>query len=51
MFSNNMKGEFLDVFVDSPVYNTSPRLFIGRQRTEHRLKDVPYLDVTAAPRR
>lgn len=48
LFSNNMKGESLNVFVDSPSYNTSPRFSLGDNEVNANIKDVPYLDVTAA---
>ncbi len=48
MYANNMKGESLDVFVDSPTYNTAPRFSLGDNEASTHLQDVPYLDVTAA---
>lgn len=48
LFSSNMKGESLDVFVDSPKYNTSPGFSLGDNEVATHITDVPYLDVTAA---
>ncbi|MFA6652101.1 MAG: alpha-L-arabinofuranosidase C-terminal domain-containing protein [Bacteroidales bacterium] len=48
MYANNVQGESLDVFVDSPAYDTTPRFSLGDNEANTHLKDVPYLDVTAA---
>ena len=48
MYANNMKGESLDVYVDSPAYDTTPRFSLGDNETSTHLQGVPYLDVTAA---
>ena len=48
MYANNMKGESLDVFVDSPTYDTTPRFSLGDNEANTHLTDVPYLDVTAS---
>lgn len=48
LFSQNMKGQSLDVFVDSPVYGTSPNFSLGDNEVNTHLANVPYLDVTAA---
>ena len=48
LFANNMKGESLDVFVDCGKYDTSPDFSLGDNEVKASVKDVPYLDVTAA---
>ena len=48
MYANNVKGESLDVFVDSPTYDTTPRFSLGDNEASTHLRDVPYLDVTAS---
>ncbi len=48
LFSGNMKGTSLDVYVDSPKYDTSPGFSLGDNEVSAHITDVPYLDVTAA---
>lgn len=48
LFANNMKGESLDVFVDCDKYDTSEEFSLGDNEVKASVKDVPYLDVTAA---
>jgi alpha-N-arabinofuranosidase len=47
LFSNNMKGQSLDVSVDSPTYDTE-RFSNGMNEELSQQKDVPYLDVSAS---
>jgi alpha-N-arabinofuranosidase len=47
LFSQNIKGTSLDVFVDCDTYDTE-RFNIGLGETTTVRKDVPYLDVSAA---
>lgn len=46
LFANNVYGTSLDVTVDSETYNTD-EFFIGLGESKAKLKDVPYLDVSA----
>ncbi|HLN22211.1 MAG TPA: alpha-L-arabinofuranosidase C-terminal domain-containing protein [Bacteroidales bacterium] len=46
MFAKNMHGKALDVFVDSPTYDTE-NFNIGLSEVTTRQTDVPYLDVSA----
>jgi len=48
MYANNMHGESLDVFVDCDKYDTSDNFSLGDNEVTATLKDVPYLDVSAA---
>ena len=47
LFSRNVHGTSLDVFVDCDTYDTD-RFFIGLGESTTVQKDVPYLDVSAA---
>jgi alpha-N-arabinofuranosidase len=47
LFSQNVRGTSLDVFVDCDTYDTE-RFFLGLGETTTVQKDVPYLDVSAA---
>ena len=47
LFSRNVRGTSLDVFVDCDTYDTE-RFFLGLGETTTIQKDVPYLDVSAA---
>jgi alpha-N-arabinofuranosidase len=47
LFSQNVKGTSLDVFVDCDTYDTNT-FFIGLGETTTVQKNVPYLDVSAA---
>ena len=46
LFSNNVYGTSLDVFVDCKTYNTE-KFFLGLGETTTQQKNVPYLDVSA----
>lgn len=46
LFSNNVKGIALDVFVDSETYDTE-EFYIGLGETRTKQTKVPYLDVSA----
>jgi len=46
LFSQNVHGTSLDVFVDCPTYDTE-QFFLGLGETTTVQKDVPYLDVSA----
>ncbi|HKJ41230.1 MAG TPA: alpha-L-arabinofuranosidase C-terminal domain-containing protein [Sunxiuqinia sp.] len=46
LFSNNVNGTSLDVFVDCDTYNTD-NFFIGLGESKTTQKNVPYLDVSA----
>jgi len=46
LFSQNVQGTSLDVFVDCETYDTD-RFFLGLGETTTVQKDVPYLDVSA----
>jgi alpha-N-arabinofuranosidase len=48
LFSQNVRGNSLDVFVDSPVYDTDEDFALGLGERTATLKNVPYLDVSAA---
>lgn len=47
LFSQNVSGTSLDVFVDCDTYDTE-EFFLGLGETKTTRKDVPYLDVSAA---
>ena len=47
LFSQNMKGTSLDIYVDSDTYDTE-RFSIGLGERYTQQKNVPYLDVSAA---
>ncbi|UCD48806.1 MAG: hypothetical protein JSW27_14875 [Phycisphaerales bacterium] len=47
LFSRNVRGTSLDVFVDCDTYDTE-RFFLGLGETTTVQEDVPYLDVSAA---
>ena len=47
LFSQNVRGTSLDVFVDCDTYDTE-RFFLGLGESTTVQKDVPYLDVSAA---
>ena len=47
LFSQNVSGTSLDVFVDCDTYDTE-RFFLGLGETTTVQKNVPYLDVSAA---
>lgn len=47
LFSQNMKGTSLDVFVDCETYDTE-EFFLGLGESTTQQKNVPYLDVSAA---
>ena len=46
LYTNNMYGTSLDVFVDAETYDTD-EFFIGLGESTAELEDVPYLDVAA----
>lgn len=48
MYASNMHGESLDVFVDCEKYSTSRGFSLGDNEARASLKEVPYLDVSAA---
>ncbi|MEO8766696.1 MAG: alpha-L-arabinofuranosidase C-terminal domain-containing protein, partial [Ginsengibacter sp.] len=46
LFSNNVYGTSLEIFVDSKTYNTS-KFLLGPGETSTLQKNIPYLDVSA----
>jgi len=49
LFSNNVRGTSLDVFVDCDTYNTE-EFFVGVGEVKTKQSNVPYLDVSATYR-